>query len=148
MEKLVFLKEATDALNLALEAIQTKAHLKGMEDLNTTVIAFDAIVKELSGGKLGIALIPSLKQTHPQLPQHRFYILGVVDDTRKKLLLKLDLLAAPISGEYPVFVFSEDAQPFPIPEKMGVEARFIQHCCGGPLPNLVHSTLLLEAQKR
>lgn len=138
MEKLVFQKEASDGLKLAVTAIREKSHLRAMEDLDTSVICFDNVVKESSKGKFGIALVPSEKQTHPQLTEHRFYVLCVVDNPeRKKVIAKLDLIAAPVNGVYPIFIFGEDGRPYPIMEKIGVETRFLQHCCAGPLPALV-----------
>jgi hypothetical protein len=138
MEKLVFVKEASDGLRLAVEAITTQAHLKAMEDLNTTVIGFDAVVKEFSKEQLGIALVPSEKQTHPHLPEHRFYVLCVVDNpARKTILQKLDLIAAQRDGQYPLFIFSEDATPFPLESRMALETRMLAHCCAGPLPPMI-----------
>jgi hypothetical protein len=138
MEKMVFLKEARDGLALALEAISTQAHLKAMTDLNTTVIGFDAVVKEFSKERLGIALVPSEKQTHPQLTAHKFYVLCIVDNpARKTILQKLDLIAAPINGEYPIFIFDEETQPYPLGEKMALETRLLAHCCAGPLPPMI-----------
>lgn len=141
MNKIEFAKEAREALTASLTALKEQSHLKGMEDLNKTVIQFETIVKEFSKGKLGIGLPPSQKQTHPVLDHHRFYILSVVSEDRKKLIAPLDLLAVATDGQYPVYFLTntQEELAYGLGDLAALEGRFIQHCYGEALVKAIET---------
>lgn len=133
MQRIDFEKDAKEMIEGSLKARREKLYTKGMEHLNQITIQFDGIVKDISGGKLGIGLLPSAKQTHAQLTEHRFYVLGIVSEDRKKMIAPLDILAVAISGYYPVYFLTDKEQAIPMMNEEIIKGRMLDHCIGDTL---------------
>jgi hypothetical protein len=137
MQRIDFEKDAREAIDGSVRCLKEKTYTKGMKHLNTITIQFDKIVKDISGGKLGIGLLPSSKQQHAILTEHRFYILGIVTEDRKSMVGALDIIAVAINGYYPVYFLTDKEQPIPLVNEELIKGRMLDHCVGETLTKAI-----------